>query len=73
MHTGMLYPVRRAGSISLKKPASLVKLQKYSIERRCAMVIVMVGPEDDDGPVDDNNKDNKRCYPGHSEYIIMLD
>lgn len=33
----------------------------------------MVGPEDDDGPADDNNKDNNVCYSGHSADIIMLD
>jgi hypothetical protein len=33
----------------------------------------MVGPEDDDGPADDNKKDNNVCYSGHLADIIMLD
>lgn len=35
--------------------------------------MVRVGPDDDDGPVDDDNKDKKVCYPDHPAYIIMLD
>ena len=49
MHAAMLYPVRKSWQVSL----AATEIPEIFKRKRCVMVTVMVGPEDDDGPEED--------------------